>query len=105
MSDGELATWRGFYDRLEQAVTLLAERIAAGDVLTEPGWTFLAPPAGPLPAELLGRHDRLLAHLLLITDTAAVRLTGLRRELDLLPRHGRPTPGTIAVGRALDIFG
>lgn len=97
--------WSAYYDRVEAALRVLAERVAAGAELTEPGWTLLPPPADELPAELLPRHDRVLAHLSLLTDATQIRTAALRRELDALPHHAVVTPGTTALGRSLDVFG
>lgn len=101
----EIAVWTEYYDRVEQALMTLAGRMVTGAATEEPGWDFLPPPAGPLPEELLPRHDRALARLHLITDATQVRVAALRRELDALPHHAIVDPGTIAVGRALDVFG
>lgn len=101
----EVEIWTAFYDRVEQALMVLAGRMVGGEPLSEPGWDFLPPPDGPLPAELVGRHDRALARLALITEATEGRVAALRRELDTLPHHAVADHGTIAVGRALDVFG
>lgn len=101
----EVEIWTAFYDRVEQALMALAGRMVGGEALSEPGWEFLPPPPGPLPAELVTRHDRALARLALITEATEGRFAALRKELDTLPHHAVADHGTIAVGRALDVFG
>lgn len=101
----EVETWTEFYDRVEQALVVLAGRMVGGEALSEPGWEFLPPPPGPLPAELVARHDRALTRLNLITEATEGRVAALRKELDTLPHHAIADHGTIAVGRALDVFG
>jgi hypothetical protein len=105
MSGIERQTWTRFHDQLEAALRALAERMVSGAAIAQPGWQFLAPPGGPVPAELTDRHDRLLAQLELLTEAAQVRMSGLRGELDSLPHHSPSPARAIAVGRTLDILG
>ena len=105
MSSAELQTWIGFHDQLEGALRTLAERMVSGADIVGPGWQFLIPPDGPVPAELADRHERLLAQLELLTEAAQVQMSRLRGELESLPHHSPSPARAISVGRTLDILG